>query len=56
MQYNTVNGTFHVEWDGYVYTATKVGKSTWAIFLFQWQIPAGASNYFEIDPMMWAFS
>ena len=51
MQYNTVNGTFHAEWDGYVYTATKVGKSTWAIFLFNWQLQEGQSNYFELDPM-----
>jgi hypothetical protein len=51
MQYNTLNETFHVEWDGYVYTATKVGKDTWAIYLFQWQLEKGQSNYFEIDPL-----
>jgi hypothetical protein len=51
MQYNTLNETFHVEWDGYVYTATKVGKETWAIYLFQWQLSEGQNNYFEIDPL-----
>lgn len=51
MQYNTLNETFHVEWDGYVYTATKVGKETWAIYLFQWQLDYGQNNYFEIDPL-----
>jgi hypothetical protein len=55
MQYDVVDKTFHVEYNGYVYTAVPQGKGRWAIYLFNWQIPLGTDNYKELEPVYYNF-